>query len=158
LAKGVVRDVIHRYKYRRAVWVEPFLAGLLVHAARPRLTPAEWDLIVPVPLYPRKEREREFNQAERLGRHLSRATGIPLAGRAMKRLVPTLSQTRLDRAARQENVRNAFAVRSGAPVCGKRIVLVDDVFTTGATTSACSRALRRAGAVRVCVWTVARGN
>jgi predicted amidophosphoribosyltransferase len=71
--------------------------------------------------------------------------------------VPTRTQTRLSRPERQENVRNAFAMRSGARLNGERVVLLDDVFTTGATTSACARVLKEAGASKVCVWTVARG-
>src|SRR5438105_171759 len=66
-AQGLVRDVIHRYKYQYALWFEPFLADLLIRAAGPRLSRTDWDLIVPVPLHPVKRREREFNQAERLG-------------------------------------------------------------------------------------------
>ena len=78
VARGIVRESIHRYKYQRALWFEPFLADLLIREAKPAVSEQHWDLIVPVPLYPVKQREREFNQAERLARHLSAATGIPL--------------------------------------------------------------------------------
>ena len=114
-------------------------------------------MLVPVPLHPTRERHREFNQSERLGRWLSRATGIPMDARLVRRVVPTRTQTRLDREARQENMRNAFAMRKKRRLQGERILLLDDVFTTGATTSACARTLRKGGAARVCVWTVARG-
>jgi ComF family protein len=155
--KGVVLEVIHRYKYQRALWFEPFLAGLLVQEASPHLLPGDWDLLVPVPLHPTKERHREFNQSERLGRWLSKATGIPMDTRLVSRVIPTQSQTRLDRKARQENMRNAFAMRRKRRLNGERILLLDDVYTTGATTSACARTLRKGGAAKVCVWTVARG-
>ena len=157
VAREEVLDLLHRYKYYRAFWCEPLLAGLLIGAAKPELKPAEWDLIVPVPLYPAREREREFNQAERLGRRLAEATGIPLEQRLLRRVRPTQTQTLLNREARLRNMRRAFAVRRGRRLNGQRIVLVDDVLTTGATTSACARALRAAGAGTVCVWTVARG-
>jgi len=150
-------EIIHRYKYNRAFWFEPFLAGLLVARAAPELLREQWDWIVPVPLHPSKQREREFNQAARLARPLSRATGIPINHRLLRRVLPTRTQTLLNREERLANVRKAFALREDRPLEGKRIVLVDDVFTTGATTGVCARVLRTAGASEVCVWTVARG-
>jgi ComF family protein len=108
-------------------------------------------------LHPLKLREREFNQAGRLAAHLARAVSIPLNEKILRRVNPTATQTLLTREQRAVNMKNAFAVRPGARLAGKRIVLVDDVFTTGATTSACAQALRGAGAAEVCVWTVARG-
>ena len=156
-AKGVLLDVIHRYKYYRALWFEPVLAELLLSAAVPAIRNGGWNMIVPVPLHPARQREREFNQAENLGRHLSRATGLPLNARAIIRTEATPSQTRLTREERAKNVKNAFAARPRANVRGARVVLVDDVMTTGATTNACARVLRKAGAEEVCVWTVARG-
>jgi competence protein ComFC len=157
VARGIVREAIHRYKYQRALWFEPFLADLLIREARPVLHEQQWDFIVPVPLYPVKQREREFNQAERLARHLSAATGIPLEQKLLRRVLPTATQTLLTREQRAANMRRAFAADGHARLDGERIVIVDDVFTTGATTSACAKALRAAGAGDVCVWTVARG-
>ena len=156
-ARGTVLEAIHRYKYQRALWLEPFLADLLIQRAAPELRREKWDWIVPVPLYSTKEREREFNQAERLAARLGAATNIPLRPRLLKRIAPTRTQTLLTRQERAANVHNAFVLRERRRLRGKRIVLLDDVFTTGATTSACARVLRAAGAVEVCVWTVARG-
>jgi competence protein ComFC len=157
VAKDPVLDIIHRYKYQRAVWFEPFLADLLLRGAAPALSRENWDLIVPVPLHPAKKREREFNQAERLAAPLARTTGIPLRTDLVRRVEPTRTQTLLSREARAANVRHAFALRRGRRLHGERIVLVDDVFTTGATTSACAQVLQAAGTGEVCVWTVARG-
>src|SRR5256885_1589591 len=72
VAKDSMLAIIHRYKYQHGLWFEPFLAELLISRAAPELAKADWDWIVPVPLYPAKQREREFNQAERLARRLSR--------------------------------------------------------------------------------------
>ena len=157
VARTVVLEAIHRFKYQRALWLENFLGDLLVHGAAPVLRGQDWDCILPVPLHPLKEREREFNQAARLARHLSRATNLPLDETILSRTVPTVTQTQLSREQRAANMRGAFAVRRGVRLARRKIVIVDDVFTTGATTNECARALRGAGAADVCVWTVARG-
>jgi ComF family protein len=156
-AQGVVLDVIHRYKYHHALWFEPFLSQLLITAATPTLTGAPWDLVVPVPLHTLRQREREFNQAERLGRRLAEAIGVPLNTRVLRRVKQTQTQTMLSRPQRHQNMEGAFQVESGGLPDGARVVLVDDVLTTGSTTSACAGALRQAGASCVGVWTLARG-
>ncbi len=156
-ASEFVRNIIHRYKYRGDRWFEPFLADLLVREAAPALAREKWDLIVPVPLHPTKLRERQFNQAERLGARLGEAARIPLNSKMLRRVEFTETQTKLDRRERAANMKRAFALRSEAMMKGRRVVLVDDVFTTGATTSACAKVLIAAGATDVCVWTVARG-
>ncbi len=157
VAGDFLLEIIHRYKYRRAIWFEPFLADLLVRAAMPHLSAASWDLIVPIPLHPLKKREREFNQAERLAARLSVATSLPVHPRLLKRIEATRTQTMLTREQRSANVRHAFAFWGKKPLEGQRIVLLDDVLTTGATSSACAKVLLENGAGWVCVWTVARG-
>lgn len=156
-ARGVVLEVIHRYKYLRALWFEPFLADLLIREALPALRQQQWDWIVPVPLHPAKKRQREFNQAERLAAHLSEAARIPINSGLLERVTATQTQTKLTRDQRAKNMRNAFVIRPPQKLTGKRILLFDDVFTTGATTNACAKVLRSAGAAEVGVWAVARG-
>ncbi len=156
-ARGLVLDVIHRYKYSRALWFENFLADLLIRAAAPDLAGEKWDALIPVPLHFLKEREREFNQAERLARRLSDATGIPMNARLLRRVEPTRTQTLLSRTERAANMKNAFTLCRDESLAGRRYVLLDDVLTTGATTSACARVLKEAGAAEIRVWTVARG-
>ena len=156
-AKGMALDIIHDYKYRRALWFEPLLASLLIREAGPVLREEKWDFIVPVPLHPAKEAEREFNQAERLARCLGRELGIPVHTGFIRRTLATRTQTQLSREQRAENVRRAFTAVPGADCKGKRVVVFDDVLTTGATTNACARVLKSCGAAEVCVWTLARG-
>lgn len=155
-AKGVTLEIIHRFKYQRALWFEPFLTDLMVRTAVPELSGSIWDLVVPVPLHATKLREREFNQAERIAAGLARALELPLRGDLVQRVLPTRTQTLLTKAERATNVRRAFVARD-VRLRGERIILVDDVLTTGATTNACARVLRGMGAGEVCVWTVARG-
>jgi ComF family protein len=156
-ANSLALEIIHRYKYQRALWFEPLLAELLIREAAPVLRAAKWDFLVPVPLHPAKEAEREFNQAERLARRLGQAAGIAVNTRLLRRILPTRTQTKLSREERAENVRRAFTPVPGADCKGKRVIVFDDVLTTGATTNACARALKACGAAEVCVWTLARG-
>lgn len=157
IAKTAVREAIHRFKYSRALWFENFLCGLLIREARPVLNRQDWDFIVPVPLHPLKKREREFNQAEILAERLAGETRIRLNRKILRRIIPTMTQTLLSRENRATNMKGAFDVPADVRLKGKRIIVLDDIFTTGATTNACARALREAGATDVCVWTVARG-
>jgi competence protein ComFC len=157
VAKTIVLEIIHRFKYQRELWFEPFLGDLLLREAVPVLRGQNWDFIAPVPLHSVKEREREFNQAELIAKHLSVATKIPLNSNLLRRVSPTMTQTRLTKQQRAENMRGAFSICKGVKLNGEKIIVVDDVFTTGATTSACAKVLREAGVGEVCVWTVARG-
>ena len=152
----VAREAIHAFKFggRRGLAnpLGDLLAGLGV-SALPGALP---DLLVPVPLHPRRARERGYNQAILLARRLERAWGVPVAADALLREVPTLPQADLDAAARRRNVRDAFVVRRPEVIEGRHVVLVDDVLTTGATAGECARVLIRAGAGTVGVITVAR--
>jgi ComF family protein len=154
---GLVQDVIHRYKYNEATWFEPFLTDLLVRQAAPALAREKWDWIVPVPLHWRKLHSRSFNQSLRLARGLSKATGIPVKSGLLRRTESTRTQTALTRAQRAENVKRAFRFQGRNRLEHDKIVLVDDVLTTGATANACAKLLIGNGASVVDVWTVARG-
>jgi adenine/guanine phosphoribosyltransferase-like PRPP-binding protein len=114
-----------------------------------------FDGIVPAPLHWRRYWQRGFNQSYLLARRLSRRIGIPVV-RALRRVRATTSQAGLSDSARRRNVAQAFRVRRRARIEGKRILLIDDVMTTGSTASACARALKRGGAARVSLLTVAR--
>lgn len=156
-SRGVVRDLIHQFKYNRQMHLRHLLARMLREGFRdPRLEEAKPDAIVPVPLHPARQRAREFNQAEVLGRLVGRRLGIPVVDCLQRRRF-TLTQTHFHREERFENLSGAFAVRPGFEADGRLFALVDDVLTTGSTADACAVALREAGAAAVVVITVARG-
>jgi ComF family protein len=113
-------------------------------------------VLIPVPLHPRRRRARGYNQAEWLAAELARRAGLELAPAALVRRADTPPQTGLSAAARRANMRGAFAVRQRARVCGRVVVVVDDVLTTGATVLACALALSGAGAREVRLLTLAR--
>jgi ComF family protein len=113
------------------------------------------DLVVPVPMHWWRKWNRGFNQAELLARVVARRTGIPVA-RSLKRGRSTLSQAGLTLSQRRDNLTGVFRVTARNRIEGRRVLLVDDVFTTGATASACAAALKRAGARSVVLLTLAR--
>ena len=114
-----------------------------------------FDAVVPVPLHWRKKMHRGFNQAELLAGHVAKHRGVPLL-HALRRRRPTAVQASLAVAGRRRNVTGAFLFRPKADLAGKRILLIDDVMTTGATASACAVALKRGGAKSVSLLTLAR--
>lgn len=148
-----LRTAVHRYKYGRDTALASGL-GTLLAAGRHRLDAC--DVVVPVPLHVERLRWRGFNQALLLARRLCRAGGARLAVDCLVRSRPTLPQVELDENARRHNVAGAFAVARRDAVAGRRVLLVDDVLTTGSTVDECSRALRRAGAAAVDVLVLAR--
>jgi ComF family protein len=154
--RGIVREVIHEFKYGRQMHLRHLIAGWL-HAALDdeRLRDVSFHLIVPVPLHPARQRERGFNQASLLAESLSVETSIP-SRPVLERIRYTTTQTALDRSERMENLHNAFRLRKNADVRGLRVLLIDDVLTTGSTLSECARVLKRAGAISVHAATAAR--
>jgi len=154
--RGIVRQIVHEFKYGRQIHLRHLVARWL-HAALDdeRLRGRRFDVVVPVPLHPARQRERGFNQASLLVELLSAQTAIPPKP-LLERTRYTTTQTALDRSERMENLHNAFRLRKNANVRGLRVLLVDDVLTTGSTLNECARILKRAGALSVHAATAAR--
>jgi competence protein ComFC len=147
--RGIVRQIIHEFKYGRQIHLRHLVARWL-HAALDdeRLCGRRFDVIVPVPLHPTRQRERGFNQASVIAELLGAQTSIPVK-RLLERTRYTTTQTALDRSERMENLHNAFRLRKNTNVRGLRVLLVDDVLTTGSTLNECARILKRAGALSI---------
>jgi competence protein ComFC len=155
-SRGIARDVILNFKYGKQIHLRHLVAGWLIAAFDdPRLRDRRFDAIVPVPLHPARQRERGFNQAallaERVGPHLDIAVRPVL-----QRVRFTTTQTAFDRAERIQNLRHAFRLRKNADVRNWRVLLIDDVLTTGSTLSECARVLKENGARSVHAATAAR--
>jgi ComF family protein len=160
--EGGLRELIHLLKYasvRPGAKVLGRMLGEAIEELEPEFQ-SESVTVVPVPLHRGRIREREFNQAETIARFAMKLMAMPerftLCADALERRRETLSQTGLTGHQRRENVRGAFAVVRPEMVKGHAVLVVDDVYTTGATVSECARVLRRAGAAKVWVATVAR--
>lgn len=151
----IARQMVHGLKYRDRIELADIMGRWMARAGLQLLR--ESDLLIPVPLHRWRLWTRRFNQSAALAQTISKVCGLPVEYTALRRIRATRRQVGLDVKARQTNVRGAFRV-SGAHrtgIAGRRVVLVDDVYTTGATVSACTRALRRAGAAQVDVLTFA---
>lgn len=161
-------ELVHRLKYGKELHLARELGILACGAFLDRrlaiALEEKWPL-VPVPLHWRRQRERQFNQAEEIAKVVAEEMGLPMVKR-LKRIRPTQTQTRLSRRQRMENLKGAFAIRNAWFSGGRTLkekdaspgmILVDDVFTTGSTVDECAKVLKKAGAGRIMVMTVMRG-
>lgn len=156
LFKGAARDMVHVLKYRKGLHVLTDIESLIRSNAHV-VDFLRGAVLVPVPLHPRKERERGYNQSLLLARVFARAGGATVQP-LLRRVVDTGSQTHFDRKERLENLKNAFALARGAGITPKHhYILVDDVFTTGSTLNSCARVLRRAGGLNLDVVSFGHG-
>ncbi len=147
--------LLHDLKYRGRLFLGRVFGELIGEC----LSANNWllpDILVPVPMHPRREGERGFNQAREIARSIARTTGLPLLHGKVLRERATAEQTGLGRAARRRNVRGAFVVKEDLPF--EHVAIVDDVCTTGSTAGELARTLRRAGVGRISLWTVARAG
>ena len=155
--KGKSQKLLHQLKYRNTPEIGEEMGrlyglSLVLHGYQ-----NEWDVIVPVPLHPMKQKRRGYNQSEKFGIGLSRALGVKLEN-LLERKKFTETQTKKSRIQRLENVEEVFALRENERIEGLRILLVDDVITTGATLCACANVLLAYGAKHVDLATIAAGG
>lgn len=147
---GMAQEIVFRLKYNARPEYATVMAEAMVNLLKtPHDTPLEADIVVPVPLHSARLRHRGFNQSAEIGRRLSKELGLQFAPRALSRIKPTVTQTRLKQRARRRNVENAFRCKRPGLVQGRRVLLVDDVYTTGSTLNECARILVGAGAASV---------
>jgi ComF family protein len=152
---GTMREAILLFKHGRRVSLARHLGRLMAEAADGLFGPRQFDLLIPVPLHTRRERERGFNQAALLAKELARAWPLRVGHGLLQRVRATEAQSG-GREAREANVKGAFVVAHPDQVEGRSLLIIDDVLTTGATVNECAKTLLAAGAAEVAVYTLAR--
>jgi len=153
--EGACRDLIHAFKYQYKSHLRRPLGLLMAYNLKPFVESQRPDLLVPVPLHVSRLRQRGFNQSILLGEILSRQCQIPLLRQGLQRVRPTVPQVELNRDQRMSNLRDAFTVKDAGAIANLRIMLVDDVFTTGSTLRECARVLLLGGCSEVSAVTLA---
>jgi ComF family protein len=154
----VLMDVIHRFKYGGKVSLGERLGEFMADYSYPSLAIADYSLIMPVPLHPRRLRQRGFNQAMILAREISRRFSLHLDFLSLQRIICTEPQVGLGKEKREQNIKGAFHVADAGRIKGEKIILVDDVYTTGSTVKECARILMKNKADNVAVLTLARAT
>lgn len=152
---GLVQNLIHRFKYKDMKQIGSFLGHWMGGLLKDAPSYAGLDVIVPVPLHPRRQKQRGFNQSEVLSHAMGAAMGLPVSSEALRRAEATSTQTRKSRFRRWENVSGAFVIHRPGELENKGILLVDDVVTTGSTLEACANVLLSVKGVRVCLAAIA---
>ncbi|MEI6208700.1 MAG: ComF family protein [Desulfuromonadales bacterium] len=156
LYDGSARDLIHYFKYRYKIHLRRPLVLLTLEGLTEFITSRAPDVIIPVPLHRSRLQSRGFNQSVLLGNLFSSRLSIPMVVDGLARIRQTESQADLSAEARRNNVKGAFAAQRPGDISGKRILLLDDVMTTGSTVNECARVLKKASAASVVVAAIAR--
>jgi len=152
----VLLEAIHRFKYNRNMTNGKALGKLMASHEFPLFDPRRYDLIIPVPLHPKRLRQRGFNQSVILAKEIAKKYTLELALNFLRRKIYTIPQFNLGRTERSSNVKGAFSVIRQDRIDGRSIILIDDIFTTGNTVQECAKVLLEAGAKEVAVLTLAR--
>ena len=156
--EDTIRECIHLFKYGHYLGLRDVFRDIMVDFARKNRIDSHVNVIVPVPIHGAKKRERSYNHAEILARPLAQALSLPLDVRNLKKIKWTVPQSELDKNERMQNVKNAFFVVDKKAFSGKNVLIIDDIYTTGATITECTKALLEANACRVYSYTLARGK
>ena len=154
--KSVLLDAIHAFKYGGNLTLGERLGRLMAEHDYPSFRIRDYSLILPVPLHPRRLRQRGFNQAVILAREISRRHDVAMDFRTLRRIVDTESQAGLKKEERRSNIMKAFSIADPERIRGQNILLVDDVYTTGSTLGECAKTLLKGGAEAVGALTLAR--
>lgn len=154
--EDIILNAIHQFKYNRNISVGEMLAYFMADFSFPDIDFSDYSLIIPVPLHIKRLRERGFNQSLILARALGEKQQIPVNFSLLKRNKFTLTQTSSNKKERKQNIKGAFEISNRKEISDKNIILIDDVYTTGATANECAKTFIKAGARKVSVLTLAR--
>lgn len=156
---GVMKAAIHQFKFSQKTGLGNMLASVILQAIDGKFDPAVYRIILPVPLHRSRYKQRGYNQAELLARHVADAHHLTLMTENLVRVRQTTAQWKIaTRRDRRKNVKDAFQVRVPEQIRGQHLIVLDDIFTTGATVNECAKVLKEAGAASVFVVTLSRAG
>lgn len=155
---GKIKELLHAYKFGGRKYLKNLFAKIIFQFMGDHLSADRFDAVAAVPLSPARKRERGFNQSELISKEVAKKTGAAHVSRALIRIKSAAPQSLLSKNERRANVRGCFLAKERGPFQAKRVLLVDDILTTGNTASECARTLKKAGAASVTVLACARGD
>lgn len=154
--ESLVRKLILRYKFLNKAYLNHFFANRIAQNQKNQELLKKYDMIIPVPMHKKKMQKRGYNQTELVTNELEKRLGIPARKDILSKVVNTTTQSKLGGKARQSNIQHAFFIKNDIEVEDKKIILLDDIYTTGATSEECSRVLKEAGAREILVLVLAK--
>lgn len=154
--ESLIRKLILRYKFSNKAYLNNFFANIIVKNEQNRKLLKEYDMIIPVPMHKKKMQKRGYNQTELVAEKMSKMLEIPSRNDILSKVINTTTQSKLGGKARQSNIQHAFFIKNDIDVEDKKIILLDDIYTTGATSEECSRVLKEAGAEEILVLVLAK--
>jgi ComF family protein len=154
--ESLIRKLILRYKFSNKAYLNHFFANVISQNEKNCKLLKQYDLIIPVPMHKKKMKKRGYNQTELVANELEKNLNIPARNDILSKVINTTTQSKLGGKARQSNIQHAFFIKNDIEVEDKKIILLDDIYTTGATSEECSRVLKEAGAREVLVLVLAK--
>lgn len=154
--ESLIRKLILRYKFSNKAYLNHFFANVISRNEKTRELLKEYDMIIPVPMHQKKMQKRGYNQTELVAKELEKSLEIPARKDILSKVVNTTTQSKLGGKARQTNIQHAFFIKNDVEVEDKKIILLDDIYTTGATSEECGRVLKEAGAREILVLVLAK--
>lgn len=154
--ESLIRKLILQYKFSNKAYLNHFFANIIAKNEKNADLIREYDFIIPVPMHKKKMQKRGYNQTELIARELSKMLNVPTKLNILSKIVNTTTQSKLNGKARQSNIQHAFLVKNDIEIENKKIVLLDDIYTTGATVEECGRVLKEAGAKEILVLVLAK--
>lgn len=154
--ESLVRKLILRYKFSNKAYLNHFFANVISQNEKTKELLKAYDMIIPVPMHRKKMQKRGYNQTELVANELEKSLGIVAKKDILKKVVNTTTQSKLGGKARQSNIQHAFFIQNDMEIEDKKIILLDDIYTTGATSEECSRVLKEAGAKEILVLVLAK--
>ena len=154
--EGIIKDTLIKYKFREKNYKYKGFVNFLLKNKKICEILKSYDIIIPVPIHHKRMKKRGYNQSELIARNIARSTGLELVADALTKVKNNIAQSTLNREDRQNNVRDVYGIKNIEKIKNKRVVLIDDIYTTGSTVNECSRILKNAGANKVAVLVIAK--